>query len=324
MGYERQVFGTQAYVFMSKIYKYFSHDKLDLVFRRNNYCGIKCSYPKDYNDPFELFLSIDPNIDPKLLAFYKDVVDDVPQCPTTCFSKSPTVTPMWAHYGGNQTGFVLEFDRDELKAWNENFILKNVVYQNKPNKDLEITLGHAAGTKKPRHSLFLQRAAFSGAYFTKSEQWNYEQECRLVVNDEDIEIVEDSKILFVPVETLSSIIVGPNFPAEQLLKSQELDEKIGLEWYQLNVGKSVSIPFMKNKEKIPFVASDDGITEPNNICDNCEEPVDVNLECCLWCRITENHEFEAAQTNPFRLLEAYGELENYFAGTDKIAKKHLK
>ena len=39
----------------SKIYKYFSAGVLDLVFARPAFCGIKCSLPKDYNDPYELF-----------------------------------------------------------------------------------------------------------------------------------------------------------------------------------------------------------------------------------------------------------------------------
>jgi len=64
---------------MGKIYKYFSHEMLEIVFARDEYCGIKCSFPKDYNDPFELFLSIDLSVDSNLLAFYSDVVQDIPQ-----------------------------------------------------------------------------------------------------------------------------------------------------------------------------------------------------------------------------------------------------
>ncbi|WP_232615383.1 DUF2971 domain-containing protein [Photobacterium carnosum] len=100
---------------MGKIYKYFSHDVLELVFDREEYCGIKCSLPKDYNDPYELFLGMDLNTPPEQLAFYHDIIADIPQNPTSCFSLSPIVSPMWAHYAKNHTGFVLEFDL-ELKT----------------------------------------------------------------------------------------------------------------------------------------------------------------------------------------------------------------
>lgn len=49
---------------MGKIYKYFSYDVLDLVFAREGFCGVKCSLPKDYNDPYELFLGMDLSIPP--------------------------------------------------------------------------------------------------------------------------------------------------------------------------------------------------------------------------------------------------------------------
>lgn len=53
------------------IYKYFPKGSLDLVFERNGFCGVKCSLPKDYNDPFELFLGVDLNIGPQALAIYR-------------------------------------------------------------------------------------------------------------------------------------------------------------------------------------------------------------------------------------------------------------
>lgn len=44
---------------MTKVYKYFSHDVFDLIFGREKSCGLKFSLPKDYNDPYELFLALD-------------------------------------------------------------------------------------------------------------------------------------------------------------------------------------------------------------------------------------------------------------------------
>jgi hypothetical protein len=81
-----------------KTYKYFSSDVLELVFERDEFCSVKCSLPKDYNDPFELFLGVDLNVSTQCMATYREIIDEVPQFPTTCFSKSPIVPPMWAHY----------------------------------------------------------------------------------------------------------------------------------------------------------------------------------------------------------------------------------
>jgi hypothetical protein len=44
-----------------KIYKYMGSDVLPLAFDEEGSVSIKFSFPKDYNDPFELFLSIDPS-----------------------------------------------------------------------------------------------------------------------------------------------------------------------------------------------------------------------------------------------------------------------
>lgn len=80
---------------MTTIFKYFSEGVLEHVFFRDEHVGIKCSLPEDYNDPFELFLGVDLEQEAELLATYSDVVQKIPSLLTTCFSKSPIVSPMW-------------------------------------------------------------------------------------------------------------------------------------------------------------------------------------------------------------------------------------
>jgi hypothetical protein len=87
---------------------------LDVAFEKEDYCGFKFSFPKDYNDPYELFLTINFEDDPEVIAFYNEIVREIHQLPTTCFSNSPIVTPMWAHYAHNSKGFVIEIDEDKL------------------------------------------------------------------------------------------------------------------------------------------------------------------------------------------------------------------
>ena len=95
---------------MKLIFKYFSESNLAHAFMRAGHVGIKCSLPQEYNDPYELFLGIDLDQGPELLATYSEVVQEIPSQLTTCFSKSPVVAPMWAHYADNHRGFVVGFD----------------------------------------------------------------------------------------------------------------------------------------------------------------------------------------------------------------------
>lgn len=76
------------------------------------------------------------------------------------FSKSPIVSPMWAHYANNHTGFVLEFDLDKLQ---EHFIgnpIWDVTYRNAPSEHLQPILQRAAVLKNhvtlmPYKNMFL-------------------------------------------------------------------------------------------------------------------------------------------------------------------------
>ena len=129
---------------------------LDLVFNRKDFCSIKCSYPKEYNDPFELFLGVDRNISVECLAMYREYIGQLPQMPTTCFSKSPIIPPMWAHYAENFSGFVLEFDFENKKKCFKDIQIGSVNYKNAPNPKLMEFIQYANATKKPRHGMHLK------------------------------------------------------------------------------------------------------------------------------------------------------------------------
>jgi Protein of unknown function (DUF2971). len=295
-----------------KIYKYFSADVLNLVFKKDEFCSVKCSYPKDYNDPFELFLGVDLSVSTELLATYREIVQELPQTPTTCFSKSPIVTPMWAHYANNHSGFVLEFDVDELRESFEGIAIRDVMYKDNPDKKIESHLERFAVTMKPRHAVWLQDAVLVEAYFSKHTAWSYEQECRLVDNGDYVDKSSGMQILHIPTSCVSSIIVGKSASELLIQSSKSLAEKIGLEWYQGIIGKSHAFPFFKNRSDNIFNFDGESIVLADQTCNACSEPVDTDVELCAWCSITENHENIAAMANPLRLLDHVGELENYF------------
>ncbi|WP_240520048.1 DUF2971 domain-containing protein [Shewanella bicestrii] len=305
---------------VSRIYKYFSHDVLELVFNRDGFCGVKCSLPKDYNDPYELFLGMDLNTPTDQLAFYSDIVGGIPQNPTTCFSQSPIVSPMWAHYANNHSGFVLEFDLEGMQKHFEGNPIWEVSYRKAPHENLKKILQRAAVLKKPRYAYELQEFVFVESYFTKYDEWSYERECRFVDMKNITEEINGNSILFIPIEFVTSIIVGPKFPEGSIDEALSLAEENDLAWYKLHIGKSHPKPYMKDERGDIFIFEDEGISQTNNSCESCSEPLINGDHLCPWCSITEAHEDEAAQNNPFRMLDAIGELENYMDAMGKIGK----
>lgn len=304
-----------------KIYKYFSPNILEVVFQRDGFAGVKCSTPNQYNDPYELFLGVDTSVSSDLLATYQEIVQNLPQLPTTCFSKSPTVTPMWAHYAANHSGFVLEFDVDALKKTFEDIAIRDVSYKDAPDGSIEQSLQMVAATKKPRHAVWLRQTVLSEAYFSKQTSWAYEQETRLVDFNQYVEEVLGNQILFVPLDCLSSIIVGKNFSVEALDDVKALANEKGLKWFTEEVGKAQSIPYFITETGTTSIFTGDGISNAEFICESCSEPVLEGNEYCAWCAITEFDRMDAASGNPFRILDRAGILEEYFEGVRNIERR---
>ena len=169
---------------IKNIYKYLGPEVIDKIFQSPDKVTFKCSLPKDFNDPYELFLTIDFNEEPDLLAFYADAIGELPQYPTTCFSRSPAVIPMWAHYAQNHEGFVIEVSEEKLSEMLPDVSCADVSYSDVPMRDLSSSLRMAYGTSKMRHTYLLRRGVLYAAYFTKTSCWAYEQERRLVAQDE--------------------------------------------------------------------------------------------------------------------------------------------
>ena len=101
---------------MSKIYKYNNNSIITNIVKSKSEICIKFDYPSNYNDPYELFLTPDTtDVNDEHVAYLQELLLHVPQLPTTCFSKRPDVTPMWAHYAFDHSGFVIEIDEKKLE-----------------------------------------------------------------------------------------------------------------------------------------------------------------------------------------------------------------
>jgi hypothetical protein len=300
------------------IYKYIGASTLEKVFAVDGCVTVKCSYPKDFNDPYELFLAINVEERPEYLAYYADAVGQLDQIPTTCFSLSPAVVPMWAHYAQNHEGLVIEFDEEKLSAAFKQAGFGDVDYRDRADESLSDLLYRAAVTGKPRHTYLLRRAVFSAAYYTKTTCWQYEQERRMLVDLSQTRELNGLMLLDIPKTCVKALIAGPHASQQTIESIKRTASVFGCRYLQLKIGRGASHPFFVDDHGNPFLFNAGEILASQNNCKCCGEPTAENFPECPWCRIEESHRLEAARTNPYRLYHRYGLLESYIEQMNNI------
>ena len=303
------------------IYKYMGADVFELALNKDGICSFKCSYPKDFNDPYELFLTIDFQQSPELLATYQDTIGELPQKPTTCFSKSPNVIPMWAHYAHGHRGIVLEFNETLFLEHFPEVGFGDVKYRDSADGGLLDTLARACHIGKPRYHYMLQRGVFSAAYFTKHSHWSYEQERRLVTEDEQVKMNGEIMLLEFPAECINSVIVGNRASDKTKEFALQISSEIGANYLEIKTSKLSSEPYFIDQNNLKYRFKENEIKESKFVCDSCDEPLDENLKLCSWCSIEKHHIEDAAIQNPLRMLQDIGQLESYYKSMNEIGKK---
>ena len=300
---------------MSKrIYKYVGPSYLGKVLVSPDRVTLKCSRPKDFNDPYELFLTINFKESPELLAFYSEVIGDLPQIPTTCFSRSPLVIPMWAHYAQNLTGLGIEFDEEKLAEHFPESGFGDVDYRDAPEEALSDLLNHTFVLQKFRYVHMLRQSVFSTAYYTKSSCWSYEQERRMLVDESETRSEAGIILADVPAECVTALICGPRASSETTTAVRERAEQLGCDFYMLRIGRTSPTPYLVDPEGRSHTFGGEIIDPCTAQCASCGEPVGEEDEHCSWCQIDSSHKQEAASRNSFRLLARYGLLEDYLRG----------
>lgn len=308
-----------------KIYKYMGPDIADKFLLANKMCSLKLSYLKDYNDPFEFFLTIDYNQGPEILAYYNEIIAMVTQQPVTCFSKSPLITPLWAHYASNSQGFVAEIDETALREWLESQgddpSFGDIDYQDTPHQGMQDMLERAYVVSKPRHIGWLWQAIGSAAYFTKQTCWSYEQERRFIASDKlAIKINDQLTLLHFPHNCVTSIIVGAKASTETKSQLKAVAESIGCKYFEKHIGKSSTTPFLTDTENNTYVFNGNEIVLTQERCQHCKEPTNSESELCSWCNINDQHIKNAQFRNSFRMLNNAGILDTYLEKFVQIGK----
>lgn len=305
------------------LFKFFPKDEdlIDKVFIRENFCAVKCALPQDYNDPYELFLGVDNSVSTHDLAFYNDVVQEIPQIPTTCFSRSAISLPMWAHYASNNMGYVIEYNNEILNSYFPNASIQNMKYISKPDPNIAETLRRASQTLKPRWLGFLRQTVMYNAYFSKLEEWSYEKECRFVATGSYTEKIHSNDLLFIPIQAIKSIILGKNISPSNKDKLIEISEKYNIKIYTFNISKTSSEPFFTDLNGKSFLFNKEDIILAPKVCKACPQPLlNTKSELCEICSITEAHKENAMDRNTFRLLDHAGILDKYMNDFNKISR----
>lgn len=303
------------------IYKYISPEHLEKVFSGADIATLKCSLPKDFNDPYELFLTIDFNERADALAFYADVIGELPQFPTTCFSKSPIVLPMWAHYASNLQGFVVEFSEDELARALPDIRFDDVTYSDTPREDLSEMLHRAYVIGKYRYTYFLRAGVFNAAYFTKATCWSYEQERRMLVPPTNVREAGGLTLLDVPKAAVTKIVAGPRASKQTKAMLAEKAEQLGCGYFELRIGKTSPTPYLLDPDENPYLFDAGELVPSKQHCGECKEPIGIEADKCSWCQIDEELRRQVALRNPYRILDRAGLLDEYIEGMDAITER---
>ena len=303
----------------SKLYKYFGPELAGVALTTNG-ATFKCSYPKDFNDPYELFLTINFNERPAALAFYQEVIGELPQLATTCFSRSPAITPMWAHYGNNLQGFVVEVDKEALSSEFPESRIDDVEYRDDTEPGLTEMLYRAHVIGKPRYTYFLRGGVFNAAYFNKHTCWSYELETRMIPEESKVRRSGSMMLVDVPASCITAVVSGPRATEETQAALSNFAQQIGCNSYQMQIGRSTSNPYFRDAQGVSHHFDGTAICPPSHACKKCSEPTSSG-ETCPWCQIQEAHRERAARTNPYRILAGVGILDSYLQGMDDVTAR---
>lgn len=310
---------------MPNLYKFLGESVADVLLNNKDDFGIKFSHLSDYNDPYEFFLTVDYGVPVDMLATYKEAIGMVVKAPATCFAKSPAILPMWAHYASNSNGFALEIDESKLCEYLDTIAEKeygfgDIDYQNEPHSNMTNLLAMAARRCKPRDMYFLYTAIRSAAYFTKTSDWSYERERRMVIGEEYLKDIGGNSILFAPKGCIKSVIVGQKAKPELKEKIRAITSKIGCQILEIVIGQSSPNPYFKNEKGETLVFDGAEISKAQYFCAACKEPTESEIKCS-WCSITEDDEVGASSRNAFRIFHNHGILGDYLIAMDSVRQK---
>lgn len=297
------------------------------MFSKEGTFSIKFSSLKEFNDPYEYFLTIDySSLEPEVLAVYEEIMTMHMPYWASCFSKTPINTPMWAHYADDFQGFSIELNENLLIKYleknNIDYKINDIEYLKSATPLLTEKIRYAAVRGKPRDYYIFQNLVYSYAYFAKQECWAYEKERRILITKDYF--TNKGNLLWVPNNIISSIIVGHKIQSklkEDLLK---ISRKFNIKYFEIRPSKISLNPFFIDAYGKTYVFKDGFIVKSKYYCKKCNEPLNKKQKYCSWCAITEVNRKEASERNAYKILASCDLLEKYIRDMDSITDRILK
>lgn len=155
--------GTPQISMPKYLYKYFSLNNFSIDSFENDYVFL--SNPKDFNDPFDCNRNLIAQKQKELGDWeYVERLNDISDKGIACFSENGMEPLLWSHYANSYRGFCLKFKVESLiNAQDDSVKLKRVIYSQAPE---------VISQEHPFSSYY--------QYLLKLNNWNYEQEWRLL------------------------------------------------------------------------------------------------------------------------------------------------
>lgn len=136
-----------------------------------------------------------------LTQFIETLNENMQEMGIFCLTQNPDSLLMWAHYADSHRGFVIEFDSE------------SPFFNQAPGLKSDMRYLHKVEYSETRPSIVLSEIKDFSSFFTKSDDWKYEKELRMMYPLSDanaiIEIENDTIHLFnIPKSAIKSVIFG--------------------------------------------------------------------------------------------------------------------
>ncbi|ENE9528407.1 DUF2971 domain-containing protein [Vibrio parahaemolyticus] len=153
-----------------------------------------------------------------------------------CLSKNPENILMWSHYADSHSGVLVEFD-EESEFFNQSGISSD-------NKDIDKFYGKVLPVtyRRSRPTFEFFDKSWPDMFFTKSIDWAYEEEHRMLMPlSEANRVINDKIYLFeIPAKAFKAVYFGVNFPTAKIIDTIESVKRFNKEvkFYQAYLSKT--------------------------------------------------------------------------------------
>lgn len=219
------------------IYKHLSFDPDFNVLQLFTHCHLKFTPPNRFNDPYDCVAIVESTGAPDkfLDQLKKNLTENLS---VTCFNNNPLSILMWSHYAQSHQGFLVEFRIPQpfISFAPQIFNLLKVEYTNEFPKFSLPYMDPQFWSNEHMPSLI---KAVSKQYLTKSTEWSYEEEFRVLQYDYNPNQFQTLLKKFPPL-LVSSVTLGAKLEADDIrrqkllsaIKQFNTDNSTQLEIYQ--------------------------------------------------------------------------------------------